>query len=122
VRGAKRAAYVPCVLERFVDGWHRAAALDDLQEGRPLVVEVEGRLVAVLRMDGRLVATDAQCPHKFGDLAQGTWQDGCVTCPVHEATFDCTTGVARPGSVTNLPLPIHAARVHDGHVEVRLDG
>lgn len=104
-----------------MDGWVRAAGADELEEGTPKVVEIEGRLVLLLLDDGVLRAMDAQCPHKFGDLSQGTWHDGCVTCPVHEATFDVETGEARPGGVWNGPLPIHEVRVHEGHIEVRLN-
>ncbi len=98
------------------------AGAAELEEGRPRVVEVAGRLVAVTLLGGSIVAVDAQCPHKFGDLSAGAWKNGCVTCPVHEATFDCTTGAPRQGSVTNSWLPIHEVRVHDGNVEVRLNG
>lgn len=105
-----------------MEGWHRALGAGELEEGRPRLVEVAGRLVVVALVGGELVAVDGQCPHKFGDLSQGTWKAGCVTCPVHDATFDCATGAPKPGSEWAGHLPVHEVRINDGNVEVRLNG
>ncbi len=106
----------------LVDGWQAVAGASEMEEGRPLVCEVAGRLIAVILLNGVHRAVDAQCPHKFGDLAAGGWSNGAVTCPVHAATFDVVSGAPKPGSVTSAFLPVHDVRISDGNVEVRLNG
>jgi nitrite reductase (NADH) small subunit len=62
-------------------------------EGR--VFEVGARRVSVFRArDGELFATQADCPHRGGPLADGLLGDGRVVCPLHGLQFDLRTGEA----------------------------
>ena len=62
-------------------------------EGRTFVVD--GRRLAVFRgRDGGLFATQAECPHKGGPLADGLLGSGTLICPLHSLKFDLTTGKA----------------------------
>lgn len=62
-------------------------------EGRTFVVD--GRRLAVFRArDGALFATQAECPHKGGPLADGLLGSGTLICPLHSLKFDLTTGKA----------------------------
>lgn len=62
-----------------------------LGQGRAYVVG--DRTVAVFRQrDGRLFATDNECPHRGGPLADGMIGDGTVICPLHGWKIDLETG------------------------------
>jgi nitrite reductase (NADH) small subunit len=60
-------------------------------EGR--VFEVGTQRVAVFRTrHGELFATQAECPHRGGPLADGLVGAGRVVCPLHAFQFDLRTG------------------------------
>ena len=62
-------------------------------EGR--VFEVGSKRVAIFRTrHGELFATQAECPHKAGPLADGIVGAGRVVCPLHGFEFDLRTGQA----------------------------
>jgi len=67
-----------------------------LGEGRNF--EVAGRWVAVFRVrDGRVFATQADCPHRGGPLADGLIGRETVVCPLHEQRFNLATGKTENG-------------------------
>jgi nitrite reductase (NADH) small subunit len=41
---------------------------------------------------GRLFATQAECPHRGGPLADGLTDEASVVCPLHDRVFDFRTG------------------------------
>ncbi len=60
-------------------------------EGR--VFTVGDVRVAVFRTrDGGVYATQADCPHKQGPLADGLIGDGVVTCPLHARKWALASG------------------------------
>jgi len=87
----------------------RVANVRDLPQDGGLVVEVEGRRIALFRYQGEFFALDETCPHRGGPLHQGLLQDGVVACPWHLWQFDLKTGVSpvNPLSrVSRYPLSI----------------
>jgi precorrin-3B synthase len=74
------------------DGFAFAARSSAVPDGQGLAVEVAGRALALFRVDGRVVAIDANCPHQGGPLAEGAVENGVVTCPWHSWTFNACTG------------------------------
>ena len=60
-------------------------------EGRSY--RVGDRVVAVFRTrPGDVFATQGQCPHRGGPLADGIVGGGKVICPLHAYRFDLATG------------------------------
>ncbi len=60
-------------------------------EGRNFAVD--GVAVAVFRTRADAVfATQAECPHRAGPLADGMVDAGTVTCPLHERVYALATG------------------------------
>ena len=54
--------------------------------------------IAVFRSrNGELFATQAECPHRRGPLADGLLGDGTLICPLHSMKFDLSTGRAENG-------------------------
>ncbi len=67
----------------------------ELAHRLPLDVELAGRRLRVVSIDGRLVAYDTRCPHLGGPLAAGP---GCeAVCPWHGYRFDVRSGASSDG-------------------------
>ncbi len=78
------------------------------------------RLILIVPEPDGLRVTDAICPHKFAMLEEGTFGDGCVTCPQHEATFSLIDGSAGDDASWAGRLPVHEAKVDGDQLLVRL--
>ena len=100
---------------RFV----KVAAAAELPVGGLKMVEVEGRDLVLVNVDGELYALDGQCPHQGGPLGRGRLEDGAVVCPWHGWKWD-----ARSGRAVWPPVDWRAVRypivVDKGDVLVRV--
>lgn len=65
---------------------------NELDPGRPSVVETPWGTLALYRVEDRWVAADAWCPHMLGPLHQGTRCGSEVVCPWHGWRFDLASG------------------------------
>ena len=104
----------PVAVERAVE---RAVALDaDIAEGECVRGVVQGRAVAVARVDGRLYAVDNRCLHRQGPLSEGRLAGPMLTCPLHWWRYDVRTGelIGHP----TARLTCYPVRVEDGQVLV----
>lgn len=101
--------------------WRRAAAEDEVPEGRGLRVELDGRVIGLFRWEGRVYAIDDTCTHEEASLSDGWVEDGCAVCPRHGARFDLASGRAVTLPAV-LPVRTYPVRVEDGAVWVRLVG
>jgi nitrite reductase/ring-hydroxylating ferredoxin subunit/uncharacterized membrane protein len=101
--------------------WAATIPLDDLGDGRPVGVVVEGVDVVLVRRDGIVHALAATCRHAGGPLAEGALEDGCLTCPWHGSRFRLADGAVVRGPATT-PQPCYETRLRDGRVEVRALG
>ncbi len=73
--------------------WIHAGSLDDIPDGEARPVSVgQGRTIAVFHVDGRLYATDNQCPHIGYPLTRGMVRHGVLTCDWHGRSFDLAGG------------------------------
>lgn len=98
--------------------WVRAAKETDLADGSGVEFEVDGKKIALFRVDGRFYATDNVCPHRGGPLAQGSLDGPIVTCPWHGWGFDVTSGACLP--VTPAKIRTYEVKVEDGDVLVQV--
>jgi nitrite reductase/ring-hydroxylating ferredoxin subunit/uncharacterized membrane protein len=87
-----------------VDGLHMTAADADV--------------LALHDTDGAWRGVGARCSHRDGPLEEGTFADGCVTCPWHHSRFDLRTGAVVDGPAT-APQPMYDVVVDDGRFRVR---
>lgn len=100
--------------------WHRASALDDVWEGTPLAVSVEGQQIALYRFGSEVHAIGDLCPHqKDVKLSEGYLDGDTIECPMHQSCFNVRTGqVLSPPARENLP--VFEIRIEDGQVFVAL--
>ena len=69
------------------------AKVSEIPEGGSTIVEVDGRSIAIFRVeDNEFYAIDNTCPHQGGPLGEGFVEDYRVTCPWHAWEFDIRNG------------------------------
>lgn len=98
---------------------HELFPLADLEPGTARRVEVDGRPVAVIRIDDDVYAIGDTCSHAEVSLSEG-WvdaEDCTIECVAHGATFDVETGEPITLPATR-PVPVYEAAVVDGTVVV----
>jgi toluene monooxygenase system ferredoxin subunit len=78
--------------ETLQQQWHQVSHLDDLWEGEMEAVEVEGKPVLLVNLDGNVIAYQNRCPHQEWPLNDGDLDDNKLTCAQHLWEFDVTTG------------------------------
>src|SRR5262249_22058197 len=91
----------------------RVASDSEIPVGHGLLVENNGRAVAVFnRGGGRFAACGAICPHEDGPLADGWLEGDVVVCPWHGFDFDLDTGQCRVDA--DLAVVVYPVRVVGG--------
>ena len=73
--------------------WIHVAAFSELPTGEAKAIRLEeGRSIALFNVDGRIYATDNQCPHMGYPLTRGAVRNGILTCDWHGRSFDLEGG------------------------------
>jgi len=71
----------------------KVASFEDIPLGGTKAVKLdEKRSVALFNVEGRIYATNNQCPHMGYPLTRGTVRHGVVTCDWHGRSFDLEGG------------------------------
>ena len=72
-------------------------------EGRNF--QVAGRRIAVFRtVGGAVFATQAECPHMNGPLADGLTDEETVVCPLHDRIYNLRTGAGTDCGIAVFPV------------------
>jgi nitrite reductase/ring-hydroxylating ferredoxin subunit/uncharacterized membrane protein len=101
----------PGGVDRFVP----SVRLDELSEGQPRRVDVEGVRVLLVRRGQEVQALNEICAHLGGPLADGRIEGDSVTCPWHGSRFSLVDGSVLAGPAT-AGQPCYAARVRADRV------
>jgi nitrite reductase/ring-hydroxylating ferredoxin subunit len=73
--------------------WIHVGAFSGIPAGEAKAVRLgDGRSVALFNVDGRIYATDNQCPHMGYPLTRGAVRQGVLTCDWHGRSFDLEGG------------------------------
>ena len=90
-------------------------AAADVTPDLPLRVVVGDTAYAVFNLDGHFYATQDQCTHGPGSLAEGFLMGAEVECPFHQGRFDIRTGRATAAPCTQA-LRIWTVHTIDGRL------
>lgn len=101
--------------ERFV----RVGRVADVPQGGAEVFPVDGRRIAVYRLEDGFYAIDDICTHDGGPLAEGEVEGDEVICPRHGARFSIKTGAALTFPAVT-PVDRYPVRVEGDEVFVGL--
>jgi nitrite reductase/ring-hydroxylating ferredoxin subunit len=95
------------------DKFIRAISTDEIAPGGMKTVEFDGREIVICNCGEIYYAIQRRCGHMNAPLELGTLDGKFVTCPMHCAQFDVTTGQALcgpvPGDLGNETLPPRVA-------------
>lgn len=81
------------------DKFIRAINADELAPGGMRAVELDGNEIVVCNCSGTFYALQRRCGHMNAPLDMGTLDGTYLTCAMHCAQFDVTTGEALSGPV-----------------------
>lgn len=98
----------------------RIAPLDELPQGRGVVVEAAGQRIAMFRIEDSVYAVGDRCSHAEASLAEGELFDNEIECPRHGASFDLRTGDALTLPASK-PVPVYDVEISDGDVYLILN-
>jgi nitrite reductase/ring-hydroxylating ferredoxin subunit len=74
------------------ESYVEAAKVNDISSGKMKHVEVAGKEILIANIDGRYFAVNDRCGHSSALLSMGNLTGDIVTCPLHAAQFNITTG------------------------------
>ncbi len=98
------------------DNWISAVPLQDIPEDDVLGISVQGKSIAVYKVDGEVFATDNVCTHGQALLSDGFLEDGEIECPLHQGRFCIKSGKAMCAPLTEdiktYPTRIEAEQVY----------
>ena len=98
--------------------WVTVGRVADFIPGAGRMVVVNGRHVALFRLDDGFFAIDNLCLHQAGPLCEGEIERGVVTCPWHGWSYEI-----RSGTLVQDPrvgVSKHNTRIVGDDVQVRL--
>src|SRR5271157_5733739 len=76
------------------------AKVKDIKPGDAKSVKAKGQGYALYNVGGKFYATQEYCTHEEGTLADGFLDGKVITCPLHGAMFDVTSGKVLEGPAT----------------------
>jgi 3-phenylpropionate/trans-cinnamate dioxygenase ferredoxin subunit len=98
-------------------GMIRACALSDLDDGKPLGVEVDDEPVVLVRQGDDVHALRDECSHATLNLSEGEVTKKGIECWLHGSCFDLRTG--QPSSLpATEPVDVFPVEIRDGDVFV----
>ena len=100
-------------------GWLEAGALSDIPEGGVRERRIKGRSVLLSRRGEQVSCFDNSCAHLGMPLEMAEIHAGVITCSYHGFQYLLETGECL--TAPEVQLTVHAVRVIDQRVQVRLD-
>lgn len=93
----------------------KLANVKEIPEGGAIeVFTLDGREIALFKVQGQIYALDNRCPHMGGPLGEGELTGCMITCPWHGWQFDVRNGACEnmPGDdATPIEIEVHADEV-----------
>lgn len=99
--------------------WVQVANLDSLIPGEAKGADAAGKSVALYNVDGEIFATQGECGHAYGPLADGVLEGHTITCPLHEWEWDVRDGSCVSGSDDGKISSV-AVKIKNNRVMVKL--
>jgi nitrite reductase/ring-hydroxylating ferredoxin subunit/Fe-S cluster biogenesis protein NfuA len=100
-------------------GWLDAGVLSDLPEQGVTERKLKGRSVLLAKRGAQLSCFDNACAHLGMPLDMAEVRDGIITCSYHGFKYLLDTGECL--TAPEVQLKLHAVRVTDDRVQVRLE-
>jgi toluene monooxygenase system ferredoxin subunit len=93
---------------------------EELWIGEKLGLEIAGRKLLLVNVDGVVHAFEDRCAHQSWPLSRGKLAGRQLICALHHWCYDACTGVGL--NPTGVALRAYSVRVENGEIWVDLDG
>ncbi len=100
------------------ENWHAVFQSNEITEGKAIEAIIEGNILAIVQIDGKIYAIDGICAHQGGPLAKGEVSGCILTCPWHGWQYDLPTGKQILSKV--IAQKTYRTRVIDDTIQVLL--
>nr|WP_315594184.1 non-heme iron oxygenase ferredoxin subunit [uncultured Cupriavidus sp.] len=100
--------------------WLDVCAAEEISEEMPLPAVVDGKEIALYRIEGQVYATDNLCTHGSARLCDGFLEGHEIECPLHQGRFDVRNGKAMCAPLTS-DLRAYAVRKMGERILVNLE-
>jgi toluene monooxygenase system ferredoxin subunit len=100
--------------------WRAVMLSEDLWAGEVAGVDLDGKKIVLVNVDGAVRAFEDRCPHLGSRLSEGDLDGSTLTCAYHLWEFDALTG--RGTNPGNCQLTVLGARVREGQIEILAPG
>ena len=94
-------------------------SLDQLTEGKPVLLEKDGKSICVARVGNEVFAVADNFSHSDASLSEGDVTGFKIECWLHGAEFDLRTGEALT-LPANIPLETYAVSIDGNAVTVEI--
>jgi nitrite reductase/ring-hydroxylating ferredoxin subunit len=91
--------------------FQKVANKSDLKEGGLLAVQIDSKRIVLSKVEGKVYAMNAVCPHKGAPLEEGTLLGYDLKCPCHFALFDIRNGKVSARTVWAKDLESYPVQV-----------
>ena len=98
--------------------WIGIAKTDEVSPGTGVVVESNGKCLAVFNLDGAFHVTDNLCLHRGGPLGEGDLEGETVSCPWHGWEYNVKTGHCINNPSSNIRA--YETVVEAGEIKIEL--
>jgi nitrite reductase/ring-hydroxylating ferredoxin subunit len=88
--------------------WVEFDKVANIPKGKMKMAKKKGIPVTVANVDDKFYAFYDRCPHMNASLSNGVLKGKVLTCPLHYATFDVTTGKKLSEPVFKFPPELAA--------------
>jgi 3-phenylpropionate/trans-cinnamate dioxygenase ferredoxin subunit len=91
--------------------------VEELKGGERLFIEIDGKSIVILNIEGDYYAIADVCSHDDGPVGEGNIEGYEIICPRHGARFDIRTGrvLALPAFVD---IPAYPVRLRGDQIEI----
>ncbi|MHC4949169.1 MAG: non-heme iron oxygenase ferredoxin subunit [Planctomycetota bacterium] len=97
----------------------KVATRSELPDRCARCVEVKGRRIGLVSLDGEVLAFDDTCTHAEASLCEGDLDGDEIVCPLHFASFNVRTGECTgPPAVEDLMT--YRVRIEGDDIEVEV--
>lgn len=100
--------------------WTPAVSASEIPDDEVIAVAVDGRDLAVYKIDGSIYVTENLCTHGAARLSDGFLEGREIECPLHQGRFDVCTGKAMCAPLT-IDLKTYPVKIEEGRVMIKLE-
>ena len=105
----------------IVSEYATAVKEKDLQESKPVRIDVKNKPIVLTKVSGKVYAMDAVCSHEGGPLEDGNVEGYNLICPWHYAVFDIRNAKVSDQTVWAADLSSYPVKIEQSTGNILID-